>query len=45
MSQQSIALHFSKADAAAEFAALDWLMREGIHRSSRAHLYGMATAF
>ena len=45
MSQQSIALHFSKADAAAKFAALDWLVREGIHWSCRAHLYTMAFAF
>ena len=45
MGQQSIALHFSKANAAAKFAALDWLVREGIYRSSRAHLYGMAFAF
>ena len=36
--EQRIALHLAKADAAAEFAPLDRLPRQGVHRAYRPHL-------
>ena len=44
MSQQSVALHLPKADPPAKLPALDWLVRQGIHWSGRAHLYGTPLA-
>ena len=34
MSQQSVALHLSEADAPTKLPALDWLVRQGIYWSS-----------